>query len=133
MNYRLIEAKNNGYDYEALENGKVIKTGFIGVADEAEALNTLQNRSLPTELEILKSRLISKTKSHASKLLSATDYKVIRHRDQIELNVRTALTDLEYDNLLKDLNDLRNWSNAKEIEINNATTIAELENIDTEY
>lgn len=40
--------------------------------------------------------------------LSSTDWKVIRHKDQIELGVPTSLTDDEYLTLLKQRQEWRN-------------------------
>jgi ribosomal protein S13 len=100
--------------------------------NETEKLET-ENKS--SELQSLKRKLINKVKSEVSKQLTATDYKVIRHRDQLDLIAKgniitTTLTSEEYETLLKERNNLRIDSNEKEAEINSKTKITELEKIE---
>ena len=100
--------------------------------NETEKLET-ENKS--SELQSLKRKLINQVKSEVSKRLSATDYKVIRHRDQLDLIAKgniitTTLTSEEYETLLKERNNLRIDSNEKEAEINGKTKITELEKIE---
>ena len=135
MKFKLLDKTENGYNYEATENGKVVKRGFVGITDKSEALSILENRTEPNEIDVLKSKLLSKVKSEVSKQLTATDYKVIRHRDEQELikkgnMITSTLTATEYEELLKERKELRDWSNEKEAEINSKTKITELEKIE---
>jgi len=38
--------------------------------------------------------------AEAKAFLSGSDWKILRHRDQLEMNIPTSLTSIEYDNLL---------------------------------
>ena len=63
---------------------------------------TLQIEELPPpteeELAIISQQAIN---AEALNFLSSTDWKVIRHRDQLAANIPTKLTDEEYQELLK--------------------------------
>lgn len=49
--------------------------------------------------------------SDVSELLDLTDWKVTRHRDEIDLGLMTSLTAEEYEKLLKDRNNWRLLAN----------------------
>lgn len=117
--YKVID-NNNSYQLEAIS--KV----------DAE---TKYNNLLITDK---KRNLLAEVQKLASKLLSETDYKVLRHLGQKELSAKgkiakTKLTDIEYENLELEREAIREWSNTKEVEINSSTTLIELNNINTGY
>ena len=124
--------EKNGIYYFILDSG--VKHSLQANSKE-EAQSILENRTEPNEIDVLKRKLLSKVKTEASKQLTATDYKVIRHRDQLDLIAKgniitTTLTSEEYEILLKERNNLRIDSNEKEAEINSKTKITELEKIE---
>jgi predicted phosphohydrolase len=142
----------NGDKYGVLEEGAVLTTkekafvttdlkewlSKLGVNTEQELLDIESEKIATQNIESLKKELISRVKTLVKELLSATDYKVTRHQGQSYLVQNnelesTSLTDEEYKAFEKGRQSIRDWSNAKEIEINNATTIEELKNIDTNY
>ncbi|MHB8171218.1 MAG: hypothetical protein ACYDG6_06715 [Thermincolia bacterium] len=75
----------------------------------------------PTLAEI-KRQKITEIKLRAKAELDATDYKVIRHRDQVANNLTTALTSIEYQALLTSRQAVRDKSNTLETQVNAATT-----------
>jgi len=77
---------------------------------------------------------IQEIKNIAYRILSETDWKVIRHRDQsvMESGIIPSLSPEEYQNLLQYRQSVRDWSNQKENEANNASTIEEVKNISLE-
>jgi hypothetical protein len=109
----------------------------LGVISEKELednkANELEAKKLANQIQSLKNKLISQVKNKVSELLTATDYKVIRHRDQLELGVETTLTDLEYDALLKQRNDLRIKSNELEATIKAKRSLNTLNEIKIEF
>lgn len=138
MKFKLLDKTKNGHNYQATMNGEVVKRGFIGITDSEEALSTLKNRPKPNEVDILKNKLLSKVKSEVSTRLQATDYKVIRHRDQLDLIAKgnvleTTITNKEYEALLKERNDLRIKSNELEATIKAKRSINTLNEIKIEY
>ena len=52
--------------------------------------------------EIAAADSIEKARSDARNLLASTDWKVIRHRDQLDAKLPTSLTEEEFIQLLKD-------------------------------
>ena len=124
--------EKNGIYYFILDSG--VKHSLQANSKE-EAQSILENRTEPNEIDVLKNKLLNKVKSEVSKQLTATDYKVIRHRDEQELitkgnMITSTLTATEYEELLKERKELRDWSNEKEAEINSKTKITELEKIE---
>jgi len=75
----------------------------------------------PTFTEI-KQQKITEIKQKAAGELSATDYKVIRHRDQLAASLPTTLTSTEYQTLLTQRQAIRDKSNNLEAQVNAATT-----------
>ena len=59
-----------------------------------------------------------KIDQEAKKFLNETDWKVIRHRDQLDLGIETSLTNNEFIELLRQRQEARN----RVMEINNATS-----------
>ena len=78
------------------------------------------------DIEELKSEKISEMKIQSYKLLSETDWKVIRHRDQIDSNTTPSLSEAEYTSLLTNRKYIRDKSNSIEMSINALTTISEV-------
>jgi hypothetical protein len=58
--------------------------------------------------EIEAQSLSEKEKAEAKQFLNDTDWKVIRHRDQLEMNMTTSMTSEEFDQLLIDRQMARN-------------------------
>lgn len=83
-------------------------------------------------LDIYKIGRINQLKRNAQKELAKTDWIVIRHRDQIEGNFTTSLTQAEYEQLLIDRQYIRDWSNTQETSINNAKTYNDVTLVDIE-
>ena len=134
---KLLSNKGNNWKYEIIIEGE-IKRLNIEAENEAQAQAKAEQFTMPSAIDKKKNRLIRKVKYEVSKLLQATDYKVLRHLGQKELAskgkiAKTKLTDTEYETLELEREAIRDWSNQKEIEINNATTIEELNLIETEY
>lgn len=50
----------------------------------------------------------NKTNAEAKEFLSASDWKVIRHRDQLAMGIPTSLTVTEYENFLEQRQIYRN-------------------------
>lgn len=124
MNVKHI--KDNQYKIEH-ENGSV----YLDANSEKEAVEIYNSNYTP--LHDKKRQLLAKAKNEVANKLQATDYKVIRHRDQLELGVETTLTDLEYDQLLKERNGMRIKSNELETLIKSKRSISTLNEIKIEY
>ncbi len=74
-----------------------------------------------TESELvagLKVKRVAYIKALAANLLSQTDWKVIRHRDQLAAGAATDLTDTEYQDLLAARQQVRDTSTQLEGEVN---------------
>lgn len=123
-----------GTNQHKIQNEK----GFIIInADSKEQAIEIYNANY-TPVHDKKRELLAKVKSNASNLLEKTDYKVLRHLGQKELSskgkiAKTKLSDKQYEDLELEREAIRKWSNDKEVEINNASTIEELEQIGVEY
>jgi len=74
------------------------------------------------EMSDVKAKKISFFKVIASEELSRTDWKILRHLDQISLWISTSLTAEQYTQLLTNRQTIREKSNTLEIQINNCTT-----------
>ena len=107
--------------------------GFIIIDADSKQQAIEKYNANYTPLHDKKRELLAKVKGGVSKLLQATDYKVIRHRDQQALKVETTLTDLEYDTLLKERNNLRIKSNELEATIKAKRSIKTLNEIKIEF
>lgn len=79
---------------------------------------------IPTDLDTLKSAFIDTVKWQASNKLKETDWTVVKCTE-LGLNIEE-----KYPQIYQLRNNIRNWSNEKEQEINSATTLEELLNID---
>lgn len=126
---KLIKENNGVYQFQDSNGVK----HSVGANSKKEALSILENRPKPNETDKLKRKLINQVRSEVANRLQATDYKVIRHRDQLELGIETTLTDLEYDQLLKERNDMRIKSNELETLIKSKRSINTLNEIKIEY
>jgi len=62
----------------------------------------------------------------ANAMLVETDWKCIRHRDQVDSLSGTSLTSEQYEALLDGRQKIRDWSNAQEALIDALTTIEEV-------
>ena len=142
MNYYIInnriieyEAELNAqfYNYPKLTESQKV---FYEANPSASLQEVIEERmkvsAMPTISE-LQQQLIDVIKNTAKELLSSTDYKVLRHNDQVYLNIATTLSNEEYTALLQSRQAIRDWSNVKELEIQTQTTIDELELVEIDY
>lgn len=77
-------------------------------------------------LSALTEQKIKEFKVRATEELAKTDYKVLRHRDQVSASVTTSLTDAEYIQLCKDRQAIRDKSNSLETQVKVETTEAKI-------
>lgn len=85
------------------------------------------------ELTQAKEQRIIQIKEQARELLFVTDWKIIRHNDQMELSGLTSITQAEYQALLIERQNIRDLSNQYETAINNCNNINELNELVTDY
>lgn len=85
------------------------------------------------DLTELKRLLKDKVNKHTYKKLSKTDWKIIRHKEQIDAGITTSLTAEEYSQLLSDRQVIRDNSNVATVNISNATTNEEVMTIYDNY
>lgn len=81
-------------------------------------------------LSEIKNNYIDRVKLIARGALDDTDWKVLRHLDEVELGVETSFNNSEYMSLLNNRRSVRTWSNNKEISILGASSLYQVENID---
>jgi len=62
--------------------------------------------------------------------LSKTDWKITRHKEQIELGLTTSINQTDYDAILLERNDLRTLSNDLEVKIDSCVDRDELRKLD---
>lgn len=107
----------------------VLKDGFTFVeVNSKEELDAVAISSTLTLAE-LGNRKVMEAKSEAASRINvhAPDYKVLRHREQVELSIPTTLTTAEYDAMLQLRQAIREASNTIESEIRSITEIGLLE------
>lgn len=76
------------------------------------------NTKIPTKsLAHIIENKVSEIKSKSSRLLADTDWEILRHHEQKELNTKTSLTDAEYNLLLTKRQKIRDASNVIESQI----------------
>jgi homoserine kinase len=87
-----------------LNNNKMIMEVITSLPNLPEGYEVLGLASeLPEAIdEIEASKTAEISKAQAMKFLSETDWKVLRHRDQVNAGVSTSLTAQEYAQLLVD-------------------------------
>ena len=101
---RLLLAKNLSRE-EA--SGDIDKVLFVYIPDYAVEPEIGQRLSKDyTEFKDIQSTDIEE-------LLNLTDWRVARHRDEVDLGLTPSLTPEEYEKLLKDRNTWRSLSNQK--------------------
>ena len=114
---------------------KIQVGGVITVIDadsQEEAIRIYNDNYTP--LLKTKRKLLNKIKQKAKELLTATDYKVIRHRDQRDKVVsKKSISDVEYMELLTERDRIRDRSNEMEAEVEKLTTVEEIENFNIEF
>lgn len=94
MKYIVQDSEGKKMIMTATSPNSSFPEGFqiLGLADE-----------LPEAMaEISASLDLERVKAEARKLLADTDWKVIRHRDQLDAKLPTSLTEEEFIQLLKD-------------------------------
>ena len=118
-----LHEQKNIYTYKT-DEGIILS---VGANSKSEAISILNNRVSVDELTRKKRELINMIKVRVSTLLSLSDYKVIRHRDQLDLKLNeTSITTQEYVNLLEKRQLLRDNSNMLENNIKSIETLEEL-------
>lgn len=88
--------------------------------------NLIDITQTPKPLDLIKQQRIAEFKQKAAAELSPTDYKVIRHRDQLAASLPTTLTDTQYQQLLLNRQAIRDKSNTLEAQVQAATAEAEV-------
>jgi hypothetical protein len=94
MRYIVKDADNKKMIMTVMSSVPSLPEGFeiLGLADD-----------MPEAIaEIAAVNDLEKAKSDSVKLLADTDWKVIRHRDQIDAKIPTSLSEEEFTQLLKD-------------------------------
>lgn len=94
MKYIVKDADNKKMIMTVVSSVPSLPEGFeiLGLADD-----------MPEAIaEIAAVNDLEKSKSDARKLLADTDWKVVRHRDQLDAKLATSLTEEEFTQLLKD-------------------------------
>lgn len=81
-------------------------------------------------MEELKKDAIERAKLYAAGLLSRTDWKVIRYRDQAAAGIETSLSETEYVELLEHRQAIRDRSDEIEAKIRDAETAEDVRAID---
>ena len=85
------------------------------------------------DLENLKSIRKKQLKNNTWKELLKTDWRVIKHRDQLDKGITPDMTDEEYQQLLDHRQSIRDWCDNQCEAIENATTHEEVMNVDIIY
>lgn len=93
--------------------------------------NKLQKQySKSTQLNNFKKSKIKKIKQKCKQLIEQDEWKLFRHRSQKEIkNQKLDLTEKEYQDIIKKHQEYRDKSNNLETQINNASTIEDVEAI----
>ncbi len=86
------------YDIGRTDANLALFKKYIIQEDQLDILEALEVQASSTDKAIAD----EETSRIANKLLIDTDYKVIRHRDQVDSGISTTLTDAEYQTLLTD-------------------------------
>lgn len=100
MKYIVKDSDNNKMIMSVVTSMPQLPEGWevLGLADELpEAMVEIEAQSLS-----------DKEKAEALQFLNETDWKVLRHRDQLEMNMTTSLSSEEFDQLLIDRQMARN-------------------------
>lgn len=110
----------------------------IEAETKEKAIEKFKQRPVVNEVTELKRDLLNQVRTEVASRLTATDYKVIRHRDQLDLIAKgevitTTLSSKEYEELLKERNQLRTKSNELEALIKSKRSINTLKEIKIEY
>lgn len=134
MTTKFIEEINGTFKFESEKDGEK-QIFIVGATSKSEALQRVEAivNAVPDKVAIIKTELTSKVKQIAKEQLTATDYKVTRHLEQLELKAETSLTELEYKTLLEERNYYRTKSNQIESQIEALTTLQDLENFEIKY
>jgi hypothetical protein len=146
MKFKITKEVDGVFYFDAEENGKLVKRGATKAQSKSDAIKFLETKQTNYEkrdvdaekINEFKEQLLNQVKYEVSALLQATDYKVIRHRDQLDLIAKgevitTTLSSQEYEDLLKERNALRAKSNELEATINSKRSVNTLEKIKIEY
>lgn len=106
-----------------------IKEGFTFVEVNSQAELDAIATSMTLTLSELADRKVMEAKSDAARRINvfAPDYKVLRHREQIELSLPTTLAAAEYESMIQLRQAIREASNTIEAEIRAITELGLLE------
>lgn len=104
----MLGDKLDGLKYYYYENGILIEVtdycaqkGEKAFAVPEGFINEDYNKKQYYSIDEEKNAIILNEKGIAAQGLNKTDYKIARHRDQIEMEVATTMTDDEYKELLQ--------------------------------
>jgi len=90
-------------------------------------------KSQEQKLQELKNQKLEYLKKYVYSLLFSTDYVITKILEAQVNGLPTSDLLTQYQNILTQRQNIRNWNNQKEQEINNATTIEELNNINLKF
>lgn len=123
-----------GYKFQVgSQQVMVYRNDLITNKDEAIAwVQSLYSQSNTNILNKAKEDKIILVKTFAAEQLSATDWKVTRHQEQVALSIQTSLTASEYQTLILDRQNIRGWSNNLEEQIVTLNTLEEVQNFTVE-
>lgn len=110
------------YDYTQLTTEQ---SAFFELHN-CSAQEAIDMQLIVTPLEDLKAELLSENTRFASQLLGLTDYRIIRHSEQIAAGTARTLTDEEFNALAAERKAIRDLCNEYERLINEATNEYEL-------
>jgi len=141
MFYYIIENKILGYEneldaslYDYLKLSEEQSDFYeLHKCSLQEVLNLALNPVYVPDIENVRQSKINEIKAMAGDILSRSDYKVIRHRDQLDGNFATTLTASEFSELLTYRQSIRTQSNVLELLAIESTTIEELNAITVNY
>ena len=85
------------------------------------------------DLSDMKERKVDRVKKVTYSKLQESDWKVLRHRDQVAAGQGTSLTSQEYQDLLTERENIRIQSDDYEQQINDATSVDQINLISIEY
>lgn len=134
MYYYIIDNRIHGFpeplDPELYDHVKLTpeQAAFYELHN-CSAQEALNMELIEIPIDELKSELLTENTHNASQLLSMTDYRVIRHYEQIAAGTVRTLSDEEFNALAASRKAIRDLCNEYEIQILNATTKEKLPKI----
>lgn len=85
------------------------------------------------DIAVERARAKERVRTNAAMQLLLTDWKCLRHRDQIAAGGETSLTAAQYSTLLTSRQSIRDWSNAQDAIIDGMSDIADVAEYSPRY